>query len=538
MDIHDLEKSTPAAPNRYAIGTMIDPIYDPSTTIRSTGGRIDSSSKECVLEQPDPGHSDMLRTTKTKQVRSLDGKFHCNLCPSKFLRAHNLKSHQVAHRGAFARERREALHSSEKKLICRGELSAQPARSWGCGRHFENAAALAFHFNSPGNVGKACIIPLLDKAVDKTGVFNFPPVLLTQYPKLKEFKLVQISAWQNAPTRGNSDLSPNDSGHAVRKIAPTWGSPNDSGYESTLHADTPENLFILPVQGEARTEATQKALPYHSFLSSLKSQVKPSPQCMDLQDPTYNLTLVPDELETSEDFHNSLVETIPSGDEFSRGIELLDHQIDSQGTSDSETRSSYEWRLVSKETTFAQKRAWQKDGNGHLLDDPEESLPPDESFSDSGTENGYHDTSEGSILNRSQKALISRLMDEICSSFFYQVSCRPQQRGQGGQGSRESSSSSTEQTITTNRFIRESPGSRRKRSHREDEDPEDGDDGTHKRPRNQTSDDGHSTRVRYFACPFHKFDASTYSSGNADPRVGLKYRSCGPPGWPNIGKLK
>ena len=180
----------------------------------------------------------------------------------------------------------------------------------------------------------------------------------------------------------------------------------------------------------------------------------------------------------------------------------------------------------------------EEDGNIHLSDNSERSLSTDESSSNSSSENGYNDTSERSVLNCSQRALISRLMDEICSSFFYQVSHRPRQHGQGGQGSRETSSSSTEQTTTTNSSVGEFPGSWRKRRQREDEDPEDEDDGKRKRLRNQNSDDGHSTRVRYFACPFHKLDASTYGTGNADPRVGLKYRSCGPPGWPNIGKLK
>ena len=518
MDIHDLEKSTLAAPNhssRCTSGAKIDSGHDSSTKLRSIGGKIDSSSRECVLEQPDSGHSDMLHTTKTEHVRGFDGTFHCKLCSSKFLRAHNLKSHLANHRRerrflcpscgkAFAdeheRKHHEGLHTSGKELVCRGELSTQPAKVWGCGRHFANAAALAFHFNSLGNVGKACIIPLLDKAVKNTGVFNFPPVLLTRYPVLKDFKLVQIDAWQSAPTEGSSS------------------SRSDSGYASYL--DSSETPSISCFQVEAQTEVPQNAMSYHGSYPSLESQATASPPSQNLQDPTDFLTVFPDRPETPEGF--------------SRGIEFLDLQIDSQGNSDSEDRSSCKVRHVSEKTSFAQEKAWDNYGNGHLLDNPSH----DQSSSNSGSENENNDTSEASILDCSQRALIARLMDEICSSFFYQISHRPRQCGQGGQVSRESSSSSTEKTTTTKSFTDESQGSRRKRTQKDDEDPEDEDDGKNKRPRNQNSGDGHSTRVRYFACPFHKFDASTYSSGNVDPRVGLKYRSCGPPGWPNIGKLK
>ena len=560
MDIQHLENYllAPIHSSRCTSGVTIDSGYDISTKVGDTVAGIDSSSKECVLGQPDPDNSEILHTTKIEHIRSVDGKFHCHLCPAKFKRAHILRSHLRIHSGdrpfvcticsktfahTHARTHHEGLHSSETKLVCRGELSAQPARAWGCGRHFASAADLAQHFNSQGNVGRVCIMSLLDKAVGKAGIYPFPSVLLTQYPVLKDFKLVHLSPWQDAPTWGNSGLSRNEGGYAARQNAPSGRksglSHNHSGYESVLHLDPSETLSISPAQVEAQTEGTQKALPYYGSLSSLESQVKPSPPWSNLQDLADNLSQVSDRPETSEDSDNSLVETIPCGDEpdckgFSQGIELSGHQVDLQGTSDSEGRLNYKVHHVSKENTFAQEKAWTKDGNGHLSD----SISPDQSSTNSGSENEYDDTSEASILDCSQRALIARLMDEICSSFFYQISHRPRQRGQGGQGSREASSSSTEQTITTISFIDGLHGSRRKRSHKKDEDPEDEDNGEYKRPRNQNTDDDHSKKARNFACPFHQFDASTYSSGNADPRVGLKYRCCGPPGWPNIGKLK
>ena len=80
----------------------------------------------------------------------------------------------------------------------------------------------------------------------------------------------------------------------------------------------------------------------------------------------------------------------------------------------------------------------------------------------------------------------------------------------------------------------------RKRTRNDDEGPDEEDDRKRKRRRtpNSISDDSLSTKMRCFACPFHKFDPLTYSNGNEDSRLALKYRSCGPPGWPTIGKMK
>ena len=529
----DLTSSASKRSARFNEGKKkIDFGYDSSTKSGDTVAGIDSSLQKCELQQPDPAHSDALQNSKTEDFRT---KFHCNICLRSFLRADLFERHLRRHRGERPfvcticskkftdqdeKKRHEKIHEYKGwgRFVCRGELSAQPARVWGCGYRFERVEGLVRHFNSRGNVGRGCIMPLLGKEVVENGVFTSPSVLLTQYPELKDFKLVQISASQNAPTE-----------------AVSISSSDDSGYTSYLNP-----LSVLPIPiFQAQTEGPRKAMSYYGSYPSVESQVTPSPPSQNVQDSTDILTPLPDRLETSEDSDDSLLKTIPRVEESdcedpSRGIELLDIQNDSQGNSDCEGQSSYKVRHVSKKTSFAAERAWNNDGNCHLPD----KLSHDQSSSNSGSEDGYDDTSEASVLDCSQRALIARLMDEICSSFFYQISHRPRQHGQGGQGSRESSSSSTAQKVTTNSFIGESPGKQGKRSHKEDEDPEDEDGGKKKRSRNLNSDDGHSARVRYFACPFHKFDASTYSSGNADPRVGLKYRSCGPPGWPNIGKLK
>ena len=481
MDSQHSEKSTLSAPDhssRCTSSTNIDPGSDSNTKLGDTVAGIDSRSQECVLDQPNAGHFDMPHTTKTEHVQNAGNTFKCHYCSSKFSSHRDLKSHL-------------RTQSHERPYVCTT-----------CGKAFRRQNDRKRH----------------EKLHSRKNDFVCRAELSAQ-------DLALISARQSAPT-GSKLLS----SYSLTS--------NDSGYGSVLHLELSEPLVIPPVQVEPQTDNSQEALPYYGSLSSLGSQVMPSPP-LDLTDV---LTYSPNRPEASKKSEISLEKTILSGDEpdcegFSRVIESSG-QIDSQETSKSEGPSSYKVRHVGGETIFAQEKAWEKDGNGHLSDNPEGSLSPEESSVNSGSENGNNDSSVGSILNCSQRALISRLMDEICSSFFYQVSHRPQQRGQGGQGSRDSSSSSTEQTIITNSFIGQSHGSWRKRSHNEGEDPEDEDGGKYKGPRIQKSDDGHSTRARYFACPFHKFDASTYSSGNADPRVGLKYRSCGPPGWPNIGKLK
>ncbi|TKA83043.1 hypothetical protein B0A55_00857 [Friedmanniomyces simplex] len=100
--------------------------------------------------------------------------FQCTLCPKRFTRAYNLRSHLRTHTDerpfvctvcgkAFARQhdrkRHEGLHSGEKKFVCRGHL--QSGQHWGCGRRFARADALGRHFRS--EAGRVCIKPLLDE---------------------------------------------------------------------------------------------------------------------------------------------------------------------------------------------------------------------------------------------------------------------------------------------------------------------------------------------------------------------------------------
>lgn len=97
--------------------------------------------------------------------------FQCTLCPKRFTRAHNLRSHLRTHTDerpfvcivcgkAFPRRHdqktHEKLHSGEKPFVCRGDLKAGGA--WGCGRGFSRASALARHLKT--EAGRKCVKPL------------------------------------------------------------------------------------------------------------------------------------------------------------------------------------------------------------------------------------------------------------------------------------------------------------------------------------------------------------------------------------------
>ncbi|EAW08042.1 putative C2H2 transcription factor Crz1 [Aspergillus clavatus NRRL 1] len=203
---------------------------------RLSTSSIDSRNYILGLADPlRPGAS----PSDSKRVQKHPATFQCTLCPKRFTRAYNLRSHLRTHTDerpfvctvcgkAFARQhdrkRHEGLHSGEKKFVCQGELSR--GGQWGCGRRFARADALGRHFRS--EAGRICIKPLLDEESQEreralmnqqqhqlqpipqplmipldgsaAGNFILPAALLAQYPALQNLQWDQLAATADDPS--------------------------------------------------------------------------------------------------------------------------------------------------------------------------------------------------------------------------------------------------------------------------------------------------------------------------------------------------
>ncbi|KAJ5611631.1 hypothetical protein N7528_008736 [Penicillium herquei] len=170
-----LEARAPSSPRSLSPHSRSSPSSRDASPSRSNRRLSTSSieSRNYILDLADPQRPGAI-SGDSKRVQKHPATFQCTLCPKRFTRAYNLRSHLRTHTDerpfvctvcgkAFARQhdrkRHEGLHSGEKKFVCRGDLSR--GGNWGCGRRFARADALGRHFRS--EAGRICIKPLLDE---------------------------------------------------------------------------------------------------------------------------------------------------------------------------------------------------------------------------------------------------------------------------------------------------------------------------------------------------------------------------------------
>ncbi|KAJ5948510.1 hypothetical protein N7454_001817 [Penicillium verhagenii] len=170
-----LEAHASASPRSLSPHSRSNPGSRDTSPSRSNRRLSTSSieSRNYILDLADPQRPGAI-PGDSKRVQKHPATFQCTLCPKRFTRAYNLRSHLRTHTDerpfvctvcgkAFARQhdrkRHEGLHSGEKKFVCRGDLSR--GGNWGCGRRFARADALGRHFRS--EAGRVCIKPLLDE---------------------------------------------------------------------------------------------------------------------------------------------------------------------------------------------------------------------------------------------------------------------------------------------------------------------------------------------------------------------------------------
>lgn len=174
--------STPGLEVNRSLSPNAAKSRSPSPSGKSSRRSSTSSmpNRDYILDLADRSRPAPLDGSNPKRTQKHPATFQCTLCPKRFTRAYNLRSHLRTHTDerpfvcthcgkAFARQhdrkRHEGLHSGEKKFVCRGNLKDNG--HWGCDRRFARADALGRHFRS--EAGRICIRPLLEEEARERG---------------------------------------------------------------------------------------------------------------------------------------------------------------------------------------------------------------------------------------------------------------------------------------------------------------------------------------------------------------------------------
>ncbi|KAH7125400.1 C2H2 type zinc finger domain-containing protein [Dendryphion nanum] len=234
--------STPASDFNRSLSPSHAKSRSPSPSNKSSRRSSTSSvpNRDYILDLADPS-----RPTNSpgdgsgpKRTQKHPATFQCTLCPKRFTRAYNLRSHLRTHTDerpfvcsvcgkAFARQhdrkRHEGLHSGEKKFVCRGILKDN--NNWGCGRRFARADALGRHFRS--EAGRVCIRPLLEEEAQEKGGWDQNQQLdngngMFGHPMSHQ----QFGGMMGAPQSGYEQYPPGmDPSGGVAMPAPQYGLP-------------------------------------------------------------------------------------------------------------------------------------------------------------------------------------------------------------------------------------------------------------------------------------------------------------------------